>query len=165
MTTQSATSEKFASTFDWATELTPSRIKAKLLERYNAFDSPVSRDQWPSWSDARWDSYDKDHELVSLQAQSCSRLANAKPDLEFKIKFQSMSEAGCALSATVNGESGFDWNSRLSTSGQVTGKLGAIAVVVKDSYTATSRNALRQNLAAAIADPLLAARLQTAVDA
>ncbi len=136
------------------------KVFRKVLEKYNSFDAPLSRDQWPDWGDKRWDFLDKDHDR-QVTVKELESIATVQPTLDLKIKFYNNAQAECSIAATVESESDFAWNSRRSTAGQATGKSGAISVVVTDSFTDTNRAKLRTQLALALTDPQIASFIRT----
>lgn len=135
-------------------EQNPQQFARKLLEHYASFGT-VSRDQWPGWSDKRWNECDTNGDML-ITSKELEAITTVHPELDLKIQFQSNPEAGLSLSAKVGNTSDFSWASRLKTAGQATGKSSVLAVVVTDSYTAASQASVRGQLSAALSNPQIA---------
>ena len=162
MSTQTARvqNQKLISAVEMRADQKLEQVSKKILEHYNTFSMPLSRSQWSGWTDKRWNALDKDGD-GEISSKDLEPLRTVQPELELQIQFQANSESGISISAKVGAESDFTWASRLKTAGQATGKSGAFAVVVTDSYTATSRSNLRALLSDALSNPQVAMSLRT----
>ena len=136
----------------------PQQVARKLLEHYTVLGS-ISREQWPGWSDTKWNAFDVDGDQ-QITSKELERITTVKPDLDVRTRFQINAEAGGAMSATVGTESELIWTSRLKTAGQASNNSAALAVGVTDSYTAANRASLRAQLASALSNPQVATFLR-----
>ena len=132
----------------------PRQVAQQLLEHYTILGS-ISRVQWPSWSDTKWNEFDVDGDQ-QITSDELEQITTVKPDLDIRIQFQINAEAGCTMSATAGAESNLTWTSRLETAGQASSNSVVLAVVVTDSYAAANRASLRGQLTNALSNPQIA---------
>lgn len=131
------------------------KVALGLIRKYTSFDS-LTREVWSRWEDKLWSAFDMNSDGI-LVTEEVERIVTTPPALALKFQFHQDGSAS-AIQATV-GQNEFEWNSRLETSGKINGRDFLLMATVNDSFSSASRSIIRNQLAAALVNPQIAAAI------
>ncbi len=134
------------------------KVALGLIRKYTSFDS-LTRDVWSRWDDKLWSEFDTNSDGI-LVTEEVERITTTPPALALKFQFHQDGSASAIQAAVGKGEE-VEWNSRLPTSGKINGRDFLLMATVNDSFSSGSRSIIRNQLAASLGNPQLAAAIRT----